>query len=185
VKTLSAKINTIDGENEARNKSFLRMPAWMIPLTILKYPNCLSVWSIIAPMYFPMGLTTWTETGAVVFPFTKGLPYVYAQHARCHDHDHDEVGAKQTKGHTMQHPTMMKGASALAALSALLFTASSVASYVENVTIARFPVLMAVAWFIIAGLLYQRARQTKHKPTVRSVIARQHTLERKHKGRKY
>jgi uncharacterized membrane protein len=53
---------------------------------------------------------------------------------------------------------MLKGASALAVLAAVLFIGSAVANYIEDTAIAWFPVLMAVAWFIIAGLFYQRAR---------------------------
>jgi predicted outer membrane lipoprotein len=57
----------------------------------------------------------------------------------------------------------MKGASALAALTAALFAIQIVARYVESATVAWFPVLLAAAWLIIAGLFYRHARALKRR----------------------
>jgi 4-hydroxybenzoate polyprenyltransferase len=81
----------------------------------------------------------------------------------------------------MQKSTTMKGASALAALAGVLFIGSSVASYVENTALAWFPILMAVAWFIIAALFYQRAQRMEQKPAERTATIHQQTHEHQRK----
>jgi Na+/proline symporter len=58
----------------------------------------------------------------------------------------------------MKQHTLLKGASAAAIVAAVLFLGSAVASYLENTALAWFPIVMALAWFLIAGLFYQRAR---------------------------
>jgi hypothetical protein len=63
----------------------------------------------------------------------------------------------------MQKHTLLKGASVLAVVAALFFAASSIVGYMANTTVAWFPALMALAWFLIAGLFYQRARRVEHR----------------------
>jgi uncharacterized membrane protein len=59
----------------------------------------------------------------------------------------------------MKKSMIVKGASALSALIAVLFFSSAVAQFIEDATLAWFPLVMALAWCIIAGLFYQRARR--------------------------
>jgi hypothetical protein len=63
------------------------------------------------------------------------------------------------KGIGMNKAMLLKGATILAAIAALLFIGSAIAGYVEDTTLTWFPIVMALAWSIIAGLFYQRARQ--------------------------
>jgi ABC-type transport system involved in cytochrome bd biosynthesis fused ATPase/permease subunit len=58
---------------------------------------------------------------------------------------------------------MMKIASALAALTAALFAIRIVIAYVNQDTVAWFPVLLAAAWLIIAWLFYRQARALKRR----------------------
>jgi|GEM_PF-5060545 len=58
----------------------------------------------------------------------------------------------------MNKPMLLKGAGILAGIAALLFIGSAIAGYVEDTTLTWFPIVMALAWSIIAGLFYQRAR---------------------------
>jgi Na+/proline symporter len=63
----------------------------------------------------------------------------------------------------MKQHTLLKGASAAAAVAAMLFLGSAVASYLENTALTWFPIVMALAWFLIAGLFYQRARTVEQR----------------------
>jgi hypothetical protein len=58
----------------------------------------------------------------------------------------------------MRKATTWKAATGAAVVAAVLFIATAVATYMEGGGIAWFPLLMALAWFLIAGLFYQRAR---------------------------
>jgi hypothetical protein len=58
---------------------------------------------------------------------------------------------------------LMKGASALSALTAALLAIQVVFVYVNQATIDWFLVLLAAAWLIIAWLFYRQSRALKRR----------------------